>query len=167
MEADTKQLNISGLLPDFGSLGVYPESAEQLSALFVAVIIGVAALFLFVSLVAFLKANLRTSWIRRLLKRETSRSVVMNRQEFTGSRPARPVNSAGHLWKEFDETLVEARVGEEIHLHNIYDANHFFNSSTLAPGMTESRYAGGSSGLSDRPWCHRYVCWSSVRSCQS
>jgi hypothetical protein len=138
MEADTKQLNISGLLPDFGSLGVYPESAEQLSALFVAVIIGVAALFLFVSLVAFLKANLRTSWIRRLLKRETSRSVVMNRQGLR-DQASKARNISGHLWKEFDKTLVEARVGEEIHLHNIYDANHFFNSSTLAPGITESR----------------------------
>jgi hypothetical protein len=66
------QLNLAGLFPDFGTLGVYPETAEQLSALFVAVLISVAALFLFVSLIAFLNANLRTNWIRKILKNETS-----------------------------------------------------------------------------------------------
>lgn len=138
MTSDQDQLNLAGLFPDFSTLGVYPETAEQLSALFVAVLICVAALFLVVSLVALLKAYIRTNWVRRLVKRETSQSVVMNRQGLR-DKASRVRHSAGHLWKEFDETLVEARVGDEVHLHNIYDASHFFNSSTLASGITESR----------------------------
>lgn len=138
MNANEDQLNLAGLFPDFRTLGVYPETAEQLSALFVVVLIGVAVLFLFVSLVAVLKAYLRTSWIRKLLKNETSQSVVMNRQDLL-DKASKVRHNAGHLWKEFDETLIEAKVGEDIHLHNIYDSSHFFNSSTLARGITESR----------------------------
>jgi len=45
----------------------------------------------------------------------------------------------GHLWKEFDDTLVEVKEGDGACLYSIYDASHFFNSSTLARGITESR----------------------------
>ena len=134
---DTK-LNISGLMPDFSSLGSHLNTAEQLSALFVTVLIGVFFLFLVWSIIALLKAHICTNWISQLLKKETPQSVVKNRQGLR-EKANKVRHSAGHLWKEFDETLVEARVGEEIHLHNIYDANHFFNSSTLASGITESR----------------------------
>lgn len=127
MTSEGTQLNLAGLFPDFGSLGVYPETPEQLSALFVAVLITVATSFFIVSLLALFMANQRTGWIRKLLKKETSKSVVLNRQELRDK--ARKVrHNAGHLWMEFDETLIEARVGDEVHLHNIYDASHFFNS---------------------------------------
>lgn len=138
MDADNTHLNISGLLPDFGTFSAYPNTAEQLSALFVAAIIFVTVFFLFVAILASLKAYVHTSWVRRLLKNETSKSILMNRQGLR-NKAQKTRNSAGHLWKEFDETLIEAKVGEEIHLHNIYDADHFFNSATLARGITESR----------------------------
>ena len=138
MNTNEDPLNLAGLFPDFGTLGVYPETAEQLSALFVAVLISVAVLFLFVSMVAVLKAYVRINWLRKLLKNETSQSVVMNRLALL--EKARKVrHNAGHLWKEFDETLIEDKVGTDLHLHNIYDSSHFFNSSTLARGITESR----------------------------
>ena len=62
----------------------------------------------------------------------------MNRQALR-DKASKVKHDAGHLWKEFDETFIEAKVGEDVHLHNIYDASHFFNSSTLAGGITESR----------------------------
>lgn len=138
MNPEENKLNLAGLFPDFGTLGAYPETAEQLSALFVTVLITVATLFLCVSILSLLKANLRTNWIRKLLNNETSTSVVMNRRGLL-DKASEVRHSAGHLWKEFDETLIEAKVGDEVHLHNIYDASHFFNSSTLARGITESR----------------------------
>jgi len=138
MSSEQDQLNLAGLFPDFSNLGVYPETAEHLSTLFVAVLISVAIFFLVVSVIALLKALIRTSWLRRLLQNETSQTVVKSRQSLR-EKASKIHNGAGHLWKEFDETLVEAKVGEEIHLHNIYDADHFFNSSTLARGITESR----------------------------
>jgi len=138
MSSEQDQLNLAGLFPDFSNLGVYPETAEHLSTLFVAVLISVAIFFLVVSVIALLKALIRTSWLRRLLQNETSQTVIKSRQSLR-EKASKIHNGAGHLWKEFDETLVEAKVGEEIHLHNIYDADHFFNSSTLARGITESR----------------------------
>jgi len=133
-----QKINLSGLLPDFHSLSVYPETADQLSAQFVAVLIVVFVFFFFISLLALFKANLRINWVRKLIKNETSQSVVMNRQELL-DKAFKVKNNAGHLWKEFDETLIEARVGNDVHLHNIYDASHFFNNSSLASGITESR----------------------------
>ena len=138
MNMEQDQLKLDGLFPDFSNLGVFPKTAEQLSALFVAVLIGVAVLFFLVSVIALLKAVVRTSWLKRLLRKQTSQTVVMSRQSLR-EKANKVRNSAGHLWKEFDETLVEAKVGDDIHLHNIYDADHFFNSSTLARGITESR----------------------------
>ena len=138
MGSENTQLNIADLCPDFHTLRWYPDTPESLSALFVTALIGVAVLFLFVSLMAFMKAYIRTSWVRRLLKKETSQSVVMNRQSLR-DKASKVRHNAGHLWNEFDETMVEARVGDKIQLYNIYDANHFFNSSTLARGVTESR----------------------------
>lgn len=138
MNPEEEKFNLAGLLPDFGTLGRYPDTPEQLSALFVAVLIAVASLFFLVSLLALFNANRRTNWIRKLLNNETSKSVVMKRQDLR-EKASRVKHKAGHLWKEFDETLVEARVGDEVHLHSIYDASHFFNGSTLARGITESR----------------------------
>jgi ABC-type transporter Mla subunit MlaD len=138
MNIEKNQINLSGLFPDFSTLAAYPETAEQLSAQFVAVLISVAILFLLISLISALKANYRINWVRKSLKNETSKSVVMNRQGLR-DKASKVRHNAGHLWKEFDETLVEARAGEEVHLYNIYDASHFFNGSTIARGTTESR----------------------------
>lgn len=138
---EDKGINLSGLLPDIGSLtnlGHTALSAEQLSTLFVAILIIVAAIFFIFSLWALNKALRQTNWIRELLINETSQTVVMSRQELRDNAE-KVQHNAGHLWKEFDETLVEARIGDEIHLHSIYDSNHFFNSSTLARGIAESR----------------------------
>ena len=138
MNSEQSQLNLAGLLPDLNSLGVYPDTAGQLSTLFVAVLIGVTALFFIMSLVALFRVYIRVNWILKLLQNQTSQSVVKHRQGLR-KKASLVRHNAGHLWKEFDETLVEAKVGENIHLHNIYDANHFFNSSTLGREITESR----------------------------
>ena len=47
--------------------------------------------------------------------------------------------SIKHLWREFDETLIEVRKEGLIHLYNTFDASHFFNTHTLAKGVTENR----------------------------
>jgi len=132
------KLNLSGLWPDFGMIMSYPDTPEQLSALFVAVLFLVFAIFVVIAIGALLKTRLMIGWLRKLLANQTSQTVIKNRQNLI--EQANTVrHDAGHLWKEFDETLIEAEIGDSIHLHNIYDSSHFFNSSTLAGGITESR----------------------------
>ncbi len=133
---EENQIHLMDLLPDFSSLGI--STAGQLSALFVALLIVVVGVFVIISFWAHKKARQRINWIQKLLENETSQSVVTNRQELR-DQADKDKSGSGHLWNEFDETLIEARVGEELHLHNIYDANHFFNSTSLAREITESR----------------------------
>ncbi len=49
------------------------------------------------------------------------------------------MDSVGHLWLEFDETLIEIREDGVTQLFNTFDAVYFFNSSTLAKGVTNNR----------------------------
>ena len=132
------KLNLSGLWPDFGTLGTYPDTPEQLSAFFVAVLLLVFAIFIVISIGALHKSQQRIGWLKKLLVNETSQTVVKSRQNLI-EQANMAQHEAGHLWKEFDETLIEAEIGDNIHLHNIYDSSHFFNSSSLAEGITESR----------------------------
>lgn len=46
-------------------------------------------------------------------------------------------SSHGRLWREFDESLVMSPDGSR--LSNTLDASHFFNTHTLARGLTENR----------------------------
>ena len=52
--------------------------------------------------------------------------------------------SVDHLWNEFQQTLIEVRSidahqNQGITLFNTIDSSHFFNTSTLAPELTENR----------------------------
>ncbi len=131
-------INLYDLLPNISNLGSFPETASDLSASFVAILVAVFAVFVLISIYSLIKALTRVKWLKRNLKSETSTSVVVNRFQIR-EKAHKTGNRAGHLWSEFDETLVEAHVGDEVHLHNIYDADHFFNNSTLAGEITESR----------------------------
>lgn len=51
----------------------------------------------------------------------------------------------GDLWHEFDETLVECPSGERV--YNTLDADHFFNTSTLGTGVTQSRFIAAVPGM--------------------
>lgn len=56
-----------------------------------------------------------------------------------------PIPTVGELWHEFDETLVESRDG--IKIYNTLDADHFFNTTTLGQGVTESRFIAAVPGM--------------------
>lgn len=130
--------NLHNLLPNFDALGSIPETSDQLSGYFVVFLIGTFIFFVLVSFKALFGARKKIVWLEKILANETSQTVVKNRQNLR-EQANKVKHNAGHLWKEFDETLIEAEIGGTVHLHNIYDADHFFNTSTLAAGVTESR----------------------------
>ncbi|MDQ7075318.1 MAG: anti-phage ZorAB system protein ZorA [Gammaproteobacteria bacterium] len=146
MISDEQKINLAGLWPDFDSFPGWPETAEQLSAWFVVVLIAVTGIFFLVSLWSFLKARSRTQWLYKLLGNAKSESIGMQRQALRDQ--ANKMNNgawyvwkkgAGHVWKEFEETLIELRIDGKVQLHSIYEANAFFNASTLAKEITENR----------------------------
>lgn len=137
MEDTEQKLDISGLWPDFSSLPSI-ESVADLSALFVASLIALFVIFLIIVFWSWVKANSRIHWLNRLLSQESGDSVFQNRNNLLVKADKRKGTEA-HLWREFDETLMEVREGDKHKLCNVYDADYFFNAATLAPGITESR----------------------------
>ena len=135
---ETKAINLSWLLPDFNNFQVIPHSAEQLSAWFVAVLLAVTVIFFAKSFLSYLHSVNRVSWLTKQLKGLDEESVVRKRTDLVEVAEKKK-DTISHLWLEFDETLVEGKKGEALRLFNILDAAHFFNSSTLARGITENR----------------------------
>lgn len=88
-------------------------------------------------------------WKKRLklgisiLTEASSNDLVRQRREIDEKMGA--INILGDLWHEFDETLVECPSGERV--YNTLDADHFFNTSTLGTGVTESRFIAAVPGM--------------------
>lgn len=133
-------INLWSLWPDLSQLGVIPpQTPGQLSALFVVVLWSVAGLFLIVSLGALLRSLKKVFWVNKLLNSAGESDLVTSREDLL-SIARKQNDSVGHLWLEFDETLIEVKgVDDVVRLHNTFDASYFFNTSSLAGGSTENR----------------------------
>ncbi|CAH7010103.1 Anti-phage defense Zorya type-I system protein ZorA [Vibrio chagasii] len=136
----TNSLNLSSLWPDLSSLNIIPpQTPDQLSALFVVILWGVALFFLICSVVAFVRAIRRVVWLNKSLD-DAEKSTPSDVRNDLISRAEQKKDSVGHLWLEFDETLLEVKGADDVvRLHNTFDADYFFNSSSLAGGSTENR----------------------------
>ena len=131
-------LNLGWLWPGINNFTLVPETAVQLSAWFVGFLLVVTVGFLGKSIVSYFRASMRVSWLKKQLQGLNSDTVTGKRPDIEAAAEKKG-DAIGHLWLEFDETLVEVKKGETVHLYNILDASHFFNSSTLAKGVTENR----------------------------
>ncbi|MHA6962502.1 anti-phage ZorAB system protein ZorA [Zobellella denitrificans] len=81
--------------------------------------------------------NTRIKALRSLVNGQEKESLALNRRETL--QKALDLNSleVGKLWQEFDESLVLSP--DKQLLFNTLDAEHFFNSRTLARGLTANR----------------------------
>ncbi len=135
-----KPLNLGRLLPNFTEFSFLPHSAEQLSTLFVVLLIVVFIIFLAYSILSFVAAKARVSWLHNQLKPLTDKTVAASKIDIKdAAQEKKQQDPIGHLWLEFDETLIEVKTNETVFLYNTLDSNHFFNSSTLARKITENR----------------------------
>ena len=133
------KINLSQLLPEWGAIfNGFPQTGTELSAWFVVSLLALTIFFLGFSLLKVGQARQRINWLGDLLKDQTSESIADNRLTLV-EKAQNIKHEAGHLWLEFDETLVETDQSGKVKLHNTYDAAYFFNTSTLAAGITESR----------------------------
>ncbi|HBC0002752.1 anti-phage ZorAB system protein ZorA [Vibrio parahaemolyticus] len=135
-----ENLNLWSLWPDLSELTVLPpQTSSQLSALFVVVLWAVASFFLIVSASALYRSTKRVRWVNSLLDTMGEGEPASARNDLI-AKAEKEKNAVGHLWLEFDETLIEVRGADNIvRLHNTFDADYFFNTSTLAGGSTENR----------------------------
>lgn len=140
MDTDSK-FSLSWLIPNFESilqLDFYPNSTEELSALFVLILIVVFVFFAVSFIYYYFQAGIRLHWLKLQLK-GVDRLNVLGKREALILAATEHKDGVGHLWLEFDETLVEVKSGESVLLKNTIDAGHFFNTHTLAKRVTENR----------------------------
>ncbi|MCD9494233.1 anti-phage ZorAB system protein ZorA [Photobacterium carnosum] len=133
-------LNLGSLWPDLSNLSVIPpQTSEQLSAQFVVVLWIVAGIFLFISFSSLVRGLKRVAWLNKLLNLVAIDDPASIREDLV-TKAGEKKNSVGHLWLEFDETLLEVKDSDDvIRLYNIFDADYFFNTSSLAGSSTENR----------------------------
>ncbi|MDO6705522.1 anti-phage ZorAB system protein ZorA [Photobacterium sp. 1_MG-2023] len=139
---DSRSFDLSWLFPNFDaitSLNFIPTSGEELSALVVSLLIFISLSFAISYGYRYVEAYKRIHWLRDLLK-GINRDNVLKQREYLYQSASEKSGSIGHLWLEFDETLVETRdqAGNDC-LRNTLDAGHFFNTHTLAKRVTENR----------------------------
>lgn len=137
MENNEQRLDMSGLWPDFYSFSSL-ETVADLSTIFVILLIALFLVFLGVGAFRFWEANARIKWLIRFLSEENEDTVFQSRHDLKNKADDRK-GAEAHLWKEFDETLIEGKDAGQYKLYNVYDADYFFNATSLAPGITESR----------------------------
>lgn len=130
------EYNLTNLWPEFNRLVELDiTSPEGLSALFIAAILFVAAFFTLTSLINYIKSKKHITYYKKLIDGLPAEHLSERRREITNN--AMVNNKYGQLWREFDESLV--LVPQKNRLCNTLDAAHFFNTHTLASGLTENR----------------------------
>lgn len=136
--ASEKQLELSWLIPDFSNFQLIPTTGAELSTLFVVLLIVICLTFTITFLFHFARTQVQLRWLSAQLK-ELNRENIAEKREALYESASRRKKSIGHLWLEFDETLVEVRSGDTVQIRNTIDAGHFFNTHTLAKQVTENR----------------------------
>ena len=129
------QFSFSNLVPDFTALlnGTDYSSSESFSAIVISAIVVVAVTFLLLSVKSYVKAFRRINFLYGLLKGVSQKDLPSVHEDI--KERAFEFKECGRLWKEFHESLVVSKG----RINNTIDAQHFFNTHTLAQGLTESR----------------------------
>lgn len=144
--ANEKQIELSWLLPDLSKLNLPPETSLELSSVFVVTLWAITFIATVVFLVEFFRVRSRLSWLLKLLENLTREDIATKRYDMLDEAKKRD-KDIGFLWMEFDETLVEIQREDKIEIRNTIDAGHFFNSHTLASGITENRLVAAVPGF--------------------
>jgi len=132
----TTNYSLGNLWPEFSRLitGDFT-SPEGLSAIFVAALFLLASIFVFWSLIKYFQAKKHLKFYKNLIEGVSAEQLLERQRELVNI--AAESKAYGRLWREFDESLVNAT--EKKRLCNTLDAAHFFNTHTIARGLTENR----------------------------
>jgi len=128
---------LSILLPDFSLLWTDEFEREELAVYFLIlmgiIVFGAAKAIHY----HYRNFNARVSAIESLVDTEARAQLAVDRQNTLEKALNLSNQDAGNLWREFDESLVYS--SDKKYLYNTLDAEHFFNSHSLATGLTSSR----------------------------
>ncbi len=123
------------LWPDFSQM--LNGTTNGISAWFWSFTCFIFLLSLFFLIKHYLNFIERNKALRSLLDGQSRETLAYSRREILQRAQNLNANNIGHLWQEFDESLVLS--SDKKQLFNSIDAEHFFNAKTLATGLTASR----------------------------
>ncbi|MEM6639961.1 MAG: anti-phage ZorAB system protein ZorA [Pseudomonadota bacterium] len=139
MQNDSKLFDFSLLIPDWASfLTIFRTGDWTLSGFSAAIVFLLLAFgigFSFWSIYCYVRSRAGIRFYNGLLAGVTQDGLSRQREDL--KQRARGSKKSGGLWLEFDETLVVSPDSQK--LWNTVDADYFFNASTLARGLVESR----------------------------
>lgn len=133
-----QKIELSWLIPDLFQFIVVPKTGDELSVLFVQLLIVVTILFSGYFLYNFYISIRNINWLEAMLK-PLNRKEIPYQRESLRLKAKEKKESIGFVWMEFDETLVEVHRNGTPEIRNTLDAGHFFNTYTLAGSVTENR----------------------------
>ena len=117
---------------------VVPNPAETVSVCIVGFLILCAIASAVIVWRRFSQSVRHVSFYSNLLKDIKQEELAQQRNEIKRKSQEYPL--LGRIWEEFDESLVLHKTANgEYRLFNTLDAAHFFNTHTLAEGLTENR----------------------------
>lgn len=127
------------LKPDFRLLLDDPTDPRTIAVWFI-LILAIIALttFLIVTYNGW-RGIWRILQLKRTIHHLRTEELVEKRFELLShfSGPGSKQGRIGHVWQEFNDSLVVSREGDR--LYNTLDAEHFFNTHSLARGVADSR----------------------------
>lgn len=135
-------LDYQSLIPALGNLGSFADPAG-FSANIVALLLLIFLLGAGFSLRAFYQSIQKVSEINGILDGASRDTLSQQRRDIR--ERAQNETLSGNLWREFDESLV--LVERTNRLYNTIDAQHFFNTHSLARGLTENRLLAAMPGI--------------------
>ena len=136
--AAEQNIELSWLVPDLFQFILIPKTGDELSIVFVQLLIVVTVVFFLFFVSKCISAWRRLSWFEKVLEPLERKDIADKRYDLIELARQKDKN-IGFLWMEFDETLVEVRRNGRVEVRNTLDAGHFFNSYTLAGSITENR----------------------------
>jgi ABC-type transporter Mla subunit MlaD len=136
--AAEQKIELSWLVPDLFQFILIPKTGDELSIVFVQLLIVVTVVFFLFFVSKCISAWRRLSWFEKVLEPLERKDIADKRYDLIELARQKDKN-IGFLWMEFDETLVEVRRNGRVEVRNTLDAGHFFNSYTLAGSITENR----------------------------
>lgn len=127
--------HLKHLWPDFESL--LSGETNGLSALFWCFLVFIFVICCFQVVRHRFSFSRRLTKLKKLIADQDKQTLAANRRATVDKAYDLDKKLIGPLWREFDESLVLS--SDKNLLFNTLDADHFFNSKSLAPGLTGSR----------------------------
>jgi len=135
---NTTTYDLGNLWPKFGEFfagNLTITTPEGISALVVLVLFILFGIFAFLSLVHFVRGKNQLRYYNKLLSGLNVEQLLEKRRDILKQAEQKPAYF--DLWREFDESLVH--IATRNRLCNTLDAEHFFNTHTIARRLTENR----------------------------